>query len=471
MPVSMSMLLDVDPSALADLGAFDPILDLDTRLFIDPHLLKHVDVPEFEQSYQNLQDHFRAIAKLLAASDATGDAFWRQADRMMTWPEVKGLCIGYASKGTSGSGIGPELRARLLATAKAIINKGRNDPEIFELVGLLEQDFGPDRISDMTANVIRSDLATYTRRVYSTLVDNGATAIEVDGETDLPLNPFTQKPLLLVPQVLLRDLPVALDWSGRDLVAQHNQELRDRLNQFIGQSWKDVIADLSKSSLKKTLLEYPELIDDLVRVYAEKDAQPYDFARDRAGEYRWFPETQRMANENPLPLGLPAVPTVDEVEAMILLICERFTQLVENNGLCKLFYNDGGKVKHESAIQLVFFGIAESYCRANGIMMARESDSGRGPVDFKFGTNMENSVLVEVKKSSNTSGLKKGVEKQLPEYMDAEGSKRAIYLVVDVGGFSDAAVKNLNAVNTMTNGTAIKILHVDGVPKPSASKL
>lgn len=470
MPVSFSMLLDVPTSHLIDRGAFDPILDLDTRLFIDPHLLKHIDAQELGASYENLQAHFRRIAKLLAATETVGDAFWRQADRMMQWPEVKGLCIGYASKGTSGSGIGPDLRYRLLNTARAIINKGRNDPEIFELVGLLEDDFGPDRISDMTANVIRDDLAAYTKRIYADVLTEGAAPVDIDGDTGLPLNPFTDEPLLLVPQGLLRDLPVALDWSGRDIVAQHNQELRDRVNRIIGASWKEATDTLSKSSLKNTLLEYPELIDDLVKVYASKGAQPYDFVNDRAGEYIWFPVTQKMASENPLSIVLPSSPTVDEVEQVVLKVCKKFTELVEHNGLCKLFYNDDRSLKHETALQLVFFGIAESYCRSNGLMMARESDSGRGPVDFKFGTNMENSVLVEVKKSTNTSGLRKGVEKQLPEYMNAEGSKRAIYLVVDVG-YTKAAIENLNLVNRQTSGTAIRILHVDGIPKPSASKL
>lgn len=470
MPLSFSTLLGLPQSALNSRGAFDPILDLDTRLFIDPHLLKHEEITEFKNSYENLQAYFRQIAKLLGASDAINDTFWKQADRMMQWPEVKGLCIGYAKNGTSGSGIGPELRRRLLATAKAIILKGYKDPELFELVGLLEDDFGPDRISDMTANVIRKDLGAFTKRIYTELLASGAKATSIDPKTQLPINPFTGQPILLVPESLLRDLPVALDWSDRDIIAQHNEELRQRVNQIIGQSWKDATRTVTKDALRETVLQYPELIDDLIRQYTAKDAQNYDFLRDRAGEYIWFPVSRKFVSENPLELHLPQNPSVDDVLQMVLRICEQFKSLVENNGLCALFYNEDGTTKHESAIQLVFYGIADSYCHANNIMIARESNSGRGPVDFKFGTNMENSVLVEAKKSTNTSGLKKGIEKQLPEYMDAEGSKRAIYLVVDVG-FTEAAIKRLNEINNKVNGSAIDILHVDGILKPSASRL
>ena len=89
------MLLDIESSDLTDHDAFDPVLDLDTRLFIDPHLLKHTEIPELKDSYENLQKHFVAIGKLLVACEIQGDVFWRKADALMNWPEVKGLCIGY----------------------------------------------------------------------------------------------------------------------------------------------------------------------------------------------------------------------------------------------------------------------------------------------------------------------------------------------------------------------------------------
>jgi hypothetical protein len=169
MPKSLSKIIGIDPTELTDRGAFDPVLDLDTRLFLDPHLLKYCDIPEFSNSYKLLQDHFIKIGKLLKVSEAYGDVFWRKADSMMAWPEVKGLCIGYSSKGTSGSGIGPELRARLLKTAQAVIKVGKDDPEFFELIGLFEENFGPDRISDMTANIIFNDLKTFTNNIINDL--------------------------------------------------------------------------------------------------------------------------------------------------------------------------------------------------------------------------------------------------------------------------------------------------------------
>src|SRR5687768_15283055 len=121
MAISLSMYCGIHPRELELRGAFDPVLDIDTRLFLDPHLLKHTDVPEFLGAYEHLKARFGDIARLLLASESEGDLFWRRADRLMKWPEVKGLCIGYSRESTDGSGIGPELRMQLLRTAKQIL--------------------------------------------------------------------------------------------------------------------------------------------------------------------------------------------------------------------------------------------------------------------------------------------------------------------------------------------------------------
>lgn len=470
MAKTISDLLDVSSDVLFGFGAFDPVLDLDTRLFIDPHLLKHCDIPELKASYEKFTTNFINIMKLLDASDTAGDVFWKKADRLLTGNEVKGLCIGYSSKGTSGSGIGPELRKRLLDTAKKIISKGKKEPEIFELVGMFEDDFGPDRISDMTANIIRDDLVNFTKRLISEIKVGEKASISLDANSGLPLNPFTGGVILLVPHSILRDLPVALDWSNMDVIAKQNRALRESVNGIIGNSWREAMKTVSKGKLKKLILDYPELVDDLLSQYAKKAASLYDFREDRAGEYIWYPVTKELVKANPLKLSISDTPSIEEVESLIVTICEKFKSLIEYNGLNNLLYNNDGSLKNESAAQLLFYGVAESYCDSNKIMIARECDSGRGPVDFKFGTNNENSVLVELKKSTNTSGLRKGIEKQLPEYMKSEKSRRAIYLVIDVG-YTQAAIDNLKSINKKINGTNIQIIHVDGSKKPSASKM
>lgn len=467
MPTSLSKYLGVPKITLDSLGVFDPILDHDTRLFIDPLLLKHCKTPEFASSYADLQSRFLAIGKLLQNSKHKHDPFWNSAATRMSWHEVRGLCIGYSTSGTAGSGIGKGLRDRILETAKIIIDAGKSDPELFELVGLFEENFGPDRISDMTANIIQDDILNYSLNVYKKILPQDWAGI-IDKRSKLPKNPFTNEPILLVPKELLRDLPSAFEWSGADEIGVSSSELRETLNALVGCSWR-ALANMKKDELKKLILKYPDLMDDLVDQYASKDVKPYDFNEDKKGEYAWYQRTVDAVSENPINLSLSIHPTLDEVHELVVTICNKFKQLVENNGLNTLFYDGKSKVKNETAIQLAFYGVAEAYCEANKIMIARESNSGRGPVDFKFGSNGENSVLVEIKKSDN-SHLKNGIARQLPEYMKSEKSRKAIYLILDLG-MNQRQIDNMNAVHQAIAGSNISVIYIDGQLKPSASKL
>lgn len=470
MPQSLSELLGIESSAIKEQDAFDPILDQDTRLFLDPYLIKFTDIPEFVSSYEKLHERFRQIGLLLRRSTSINDLFWMQADRLMIWPEVKGLCIGFTSEGTSGSGSGRKTRSSLIRIAKTIIDAGREEPEIFELVGLLQKNFGADHISDMVANIIEDDLCTFTKRVFRNLEVEYDEILSFDSVSGLPINPHTSEPFYLVPYSLLRDLPQAFDWSEVDLIAENNQRLRDEVNEIIGYSWKQAVSR-KKDFLRDVVLGKLELFDDLLEKYRAKDCQPYDFSEDRSGEYSWFAISREIANRIPLSISTPAQPTIDQVEELVLKICDHFTKLIEDNGLNELLYESNGKPKHESASQLLFYGICDAYCNANNIMIARESNAGRGPVDFKFGTSMQNSVLVELKKSTNTSGLKSGILKQLPQYMRSEGSRRAIYLVIQVKPYSKSAIENLNEIHRKVIGASIKIKYVNAIPQPSASRL
>lgn len=52
---------------------FDCILDKDSPFFINLMRLKVCDIPEFQGSYQSINDHFSKIATLFNAFDSEGD--------------------------------------------------------------------------------------------------------------------------------------------------------------------------------------------------------------------------------------------------------------------------------------------------------------------------------------------------------------------------------------------------------------
>jgi hypothetical protein len=159
----------VDPTLLRDAGVLDPTLNVDTRLFIDPLLLEGSAHPEIRQGRASYEAHFTTAIKLLNASTEVGDVPWRTALRHLSFPEVKGTCLGYGAASVSGSGSGAEMTHHFIRTAKEIADLGVTDPDLFVALSLLEEGFGPDRISDMTANVILGDLLALNARVLRDL--------------------------------------------------------------------------------------------------------------------------------------------------------------------------------------------------------------------------------------------------------------------------------------------------------------
>jgi hypothetical protein len=84
----------VDAATFAATGALDPILDVDTRLFIDPSFLRLTTTLKLQDSYSKLLTHFEQVLSVIRNIEKPGDRFWRAADKLLTFPEIKGLCIG-----------------------------------------------------------------------------------------------------------------------------------------------------------------------------------------------------------------------------------------------------------------------------------------------------------------------------------------------------------------------------------------
>lgn len=465
--------LNVEPAALDRTGAFNGFLDEDTNLFIDPRLLKKTAAPELQESYQRIRDRFSKVIKLLSLSQSPGDVFWRNADVLLDFPEVRGLCIGYCSGSTDGSGIGPELRTQLLETAKIIIDAGIEYPELFEVMGLFEKDIGADRICDMIATIIMPDLLAYSKRVFNEIgVSSNVPFVSAHKKIRLPQNPHSLAPIILVPKDVLSNLPLAHSHQDIGRVVALNRELRQELNQIIGDVWGKNRP--TKPVYKRAVLNHPDFLAKLIEFYQESQPNPYDLNADPAGQHLWFERTKKMVRENPMDLVLGPQPSLDEVLEVVKTICAKFKQLIENNGLHTLLYRDNEctEPKHEEAAQKVFYGIANSYCEANDLDLSPETNSGRGSVDFKVSKGFSKKVLVETKLSSNKK-LEQGFFAQLEEYEKAEQTQYSVYLVIDVGGCTEQRWERFqNALRDARQSARRlpRMVYVNGRRKPPASK-
>jgi hypothetical protein len=235
-PITLSREFGIDQRDLARLGVLDVTLAIDTKLFIDPLLLNHSKHAELNSDgVQLYHSHFDTIIRLLANSRSVSDPAWRAAEKKLAFPEINGTCLGYGAGSIHGSGFGPKLTNRVLGVAAQIVDIGVRDPDLFSAMALFESDIGPDRISDMTTNIIISALSAFNSRVLR--------ALRLTGK-QFPMgkflvNPYEKKnaPIILVPTDILRDLPVAHDWDGVAYAARQNEELRDKVNQHIASIW------------------------------------------------------------------------------------------------------------------------------------------------------------------------------------------------------------------------------------------
>lgn len=477
-PVPFSQHYGLPRDKLATLGTFDPILNADTKLFVDPLLLEHSKASPFGKSSRtNFTSYFETIIKLIVGSKSKGDAPWKSARRKLQFPEVRYQCLGYGGTSTRGSGGGEAQTAMLVQTASEIVGLGITDPDLFIAMALFEEGIGPDRISDMTCKIIMGDLIAYTQAICREV---GVPTQQIEfkltnGDTfagDLPANPYDPDggPVILVPQDVLRDLPVASDWESVGDAVSKNATLRASVNEHVAGIWAGK-ARKDKATLKDWALSNDARFRDLLDAMKGMPVSNYDFAGDPSGEVFWVRLLELLKPEDVQLVAKPTEWNHQTLAMVVEQIIENFRHMVEDRRYSEELYHDG-RPRAEKAAQRMFFLIAQAFCKANDLDLTPEADTGNGPVDFKISGGFSGRALVEIKLSTNGK-LVAGYTRQLEAYATAEEAKLAYYLIVDVGQIGNKyealmAEKNIRAME----GKPLRpIFVVDGSRKLSASKL
>jgi hypothetical protein len=468
-PILFSSRFKIDQAELSKAGVFDPTLNVDSLLFPDPLLLERSDHLEMRQARKSFDAYFEKIMSLLHGIREENDKVWRTAFRLLSFPEVKGTCLGYGANSISGSGSGPEMTRRLIETGRDVVRMGIDDPDLFMAMGLFEEKFGPDLIGDMLTNIALGELIAFNTRIigrfglptqnFDIRLKNGKRYT-----ADLVRNPTTNKdvPLILMPKDILRALPIATDWREVQQAAEENAEFRQNLNESIAEVWSKKSLE-SKEQLKRWALSSAASFGSLLDLLHGYEGKPYDFLSDPHGELIWRSKGNEIAISNPMKIAKPSV--YDEIAAVGIVqkIVDQFQFLIEKRDLWRdLWASD--KPRFEKASQRMF------YCDANGLDITPEAETGRGPVDFKISGGIGKRILVEIKLSTNTK-LIHGYEKQLIAYQDAEQAIISFYVVINLGGLGkkESELRYKQEQLEKVLGRAPKVCVIDGTPKKSAS--
>jgi hypothetical protein len=469
-PLLFSVHFGVDEAELAASNLIDPFLNVDTQLFIDPVLLAKSgnEIIRIE-AYEAFKSHFGNFVRLLAISRSENDVAWRAAQRLLNLREPPENGLGYGGSGRSGSSRPEKVRDAIMRISKEIIELGSQDPEMISLMGFFEEDVGPDTISDFTTRVIAKQLGKITEAFCT---EHQIPTKKQDEEQEFGLPYYTdslgvEKPIVLVPCDIVRDLPVANDWAELEAAISANRRIRDRVNALLGGLARPTISD-RKTALRSAVTQSAELFESFLQSVKEFAAH-YDRNEDALGYYHLKSLLSSNKNAFKSEKRFDLSQGIESIVALVHETIDVFKHHVEKGNLWEELWVDGVP-KRERAAQLIYYAIADCFCMANDIDISPEANMGGGPIDFKFSKGYHARVLVELKKSSGT--VRHGYEKQLECYKEAARTFHGIFVVINFGdlGKKLTQIRKIRDARLAAGQPASDIVVIDATPKRSASR-
>lgn len=190
-----------------------PDLAVDLPLSIDPFLL-------YKSRDEELQDlHTKLLSIFKEGIRCFQNGKQAELDRLIDFPEVDEIGLGYSARQIKGRGLGWLLNSLLTETLIAspeLQDRGLRHVEELQLVSI---SVGPDRVSDIASNALKAFLIDYTQQqsvLWDIQLVSGLPMKHIfdfddwewiDRYVDLPQNPISGLPIILVPRRIVRQLP------------------------------------------------------------------------------------------------------------------------------------------------------------------------------------------------------------------------------------------------------------------------
>jgi len=432
------------PEILEKYGAFNVSLLSDLPLFIDPFLLFNSKKDE----YRELHSRIIIYLKFLRDKSAAGGLSRGLVQAWYRFPEVRQNWLGFSKTSNRGSGLGSDFARALHENLHRVftdfgseqVTKGSH----LEKLCLFSDGVGKDHVSDFTTNLIKEFLLDYTQafakeHVHPTL----RRKVRVPGvrfnyitETwevqtyDLPY--FEGDYVLLTPKDMLTKDKT---WINRsDLIDEFedipnaipNDELRAQINNYFDKQLPEKrTAKARREAVRKTIHEFPQLIDYFIRLKEDHGNDAADISAQKVSQSQILYERQLkqllgLLNSTTNFYGLVG-DTYDEAMKRVTFLKD----VIENKDGYRIFYVKGEPIQREADLQILFrlcwFGTPSD--------VNREVNNGRGPVDFKISRGSADSTLVEFKLASNTH-LKNNLLKQVEIYQKASDAKQGIKVIL-----------------------------------------
>ncbi|MBE5804498.1 MAG: hypothetical protein E7316_08310 [Clostridiales bacterium] len=155
--MKISEMFDLNKSQYElDFVDIDP--NIDTPLFLDPYYIAKCEFPFAEKAHETIRSYFEFLLALLR-----GDQIAKARELFSYLGETNDICMGMSADKPSGHGMGPKDTLTIfksLSDSRAILTGVMEDIEDFRI---FVPNVDKDKVSDMTANIIKWHLIEYTK--------------------------------------------------------------------------------------------------------------------------------------------------------------------------------------------------------------------------------------------------------------------------------------------------------------------
>ncbi|MGO8976285.1 MAG: hypothetical protein ACLQNV_22530 [Steroidobacteraceae bacterium] len=478
----------VDPSLLEAYGALDVSLVTDLPLFIDPFLLFNSKKPEYRALHDGLIEYL-VFLRDKAQAGVAGEPMLRA---WYCFPEVKQTWLGYSVKGNQGSGLGIDF-ARALHENLYRLFPTFGDEQItrgshLEKVCLIREGVGKDNISDFVTNLIKDFLCSYTQEFATrhlsaelrrtVAVSNAVFSYETEtwSSKRYVLPWIDGDYVILCPKDLLtRDE----NWINKiDLVRRFeeipaaipDEQLRWQISNYFQRVLpryprKQPSQKEHDDAARRTILEFPQLIDYYIRQKEQKGDEASSIASERVRLTEQLlilqlRELQRLLQNQTAFYSVPGN-TYEEAHERVAYLKD----VIENKGGYRYFYSEGRAVQRELDLQiayrLVWYGSPSD--------VTTEANDGRGPADFKIARGARDKTIVEMKLAKNTQ-LKRNLKNQAEIYKAASDAEHAIKVILVFSAEEEERVAEILKELGLLDHPDVILIDARRDNKPSGSK-
>lgn len=444
--IYFSDFFNVDKKIIHDYGAIDISLINDMPLFIDPFLLFNSEKKEYQIIHSNM------ISYMLFLQEQSLFHQELKRDIYKSWykfSEVKQTWLGFSLSGNSGRGLGYKFAKQLhkgLQTNFSDFGKETiTESSHLEKLCLISPLVGRDKISDFTTNFAKKYLLEYTEAFAKNNLSSNQCElfyipkVEFSYDTkswvtkSYTLPCYNGDYVLLTPRDMLTRDETFINQEDMFSRIPHiaasidDEALRFELNQYL----MDVLSDkeLTKSDREKSMsgfiASHPQIIDYYIKDKEKHKEEASTISQKEVSEVHCLLNEQLVEIVKLLRANTDFYNeesnSHDEAFKRVMFL----KHVIEDMDGYRVFYLNGKPIKRENDLQVMY----RLVWYATKYDVNRETNNGRGPVDFKISNGSNDKALVEFKLASN-SKLKSNLNNQVEIYKKANDSNRAIKAIM-----------------------------------------